>query len=73
MNEHDNPQLSQLDQDLLALSRQLIPVEHRHLIRAFICGAVAQSAQQPASLPPSVVQTQAAQLPRVHKRQLTPM
>ena len=55
-------QLSQLDRQLLALARQLIPRRHRALIRKFVCGAVAQSAEQRALVPSIVVRSHAAQL-----------
>jgi hypothetical protein len=73
MNANRNQRLSQLDQDLLALSRQLTCRKHRQLIRAFVCGAVAQSAEQRALVPPTVVRIHAAQLRRDPARPLTPM
>jgi hypothetical protein len=74
MNDSDgNQRLSRLDQQLVLLARQLMSSEHRQLIRQFICGAVAQSAEQRALVPPTVVRIHAAQLPRDPKRQLTPM
>ena len=54
-------QLSQLDRQVLALARQMIPRRHRALIRKFVCGAVAQSAEQRGLVPSIVVRIHAAQ------------
>ena len=71
MDEQRQQALSDLDRQLLALSRRLVSDVQKRIIRRFICdrrnrqrncGAVAQPAEQRALNPSIAVRTRAAQV-----------
>ena len=62
MSEVEEQTRCRLDQDLLEMTRRLAPDLQRDLVRQFVCGAVAQPAEQRALDPSIVVRTHAAQV-----------